>query len=55
MARIGELFFICASITTIATFFGVRAAARKFVRTLGRHPEEKKDLPQQDVERRAPQ
>lgn len=39
MARIGELFFICASITTIATFFGFRALARKMVRSLGRKPE----------------
>lgn len=41
MARIGELFFIMASITTIATFFGARALARRFVRTFGRKPKDR--------------
>lgn len=40
MGRIAELFVALAAISTIATFFGFRALARKMVRSLGRKPEE---------------
>jgi len=39
MGRIAELFVAMAAISTIATFFGFRALARKAIRSLGRKPE----------------
>lgn len=45
MGRLAELFVLLAAISTIATFFGFRALARKAVRSLGRKPEEHKDPP----------
>lgn len=39
MARIADLFVALAAISTIATFFGVRALVRKSMRKLGRQAE----------------
>lgn len=38
MARLTEIFVALAAISSLATFFGVRAAIRRTVRRLGRKP-----------------